>query len=50
MNLYEVIMTSLQGVMKWSHGGFRYFPNKILILILLKEIMFDTGTFPLVAP
>ena len=24
-NLYEVIMTSLQGAIKWSYEGIRYF-------------------------
>ena len=24
-NLYEVVMTSLLGAIKWSHEGFRYF-------------------------
>ena len=48
-NLYEVIMTSLQGAIKWSHEGIR-FSDKILIFILVKEIVLYTGKSPLEAP
>ena len=42
-------MASLQGTIKCSHEGLSYF-DKILILILVKEIMLYTGKSPLEAP
>ena len=41
-NLYEAIMTFLQGAIKWSHEG-----SMILTLISAKEIMLCTGKSPL---
>ena len=49
-NPNEVIMTSLQGTIKWSHEGIRYFSDKILIFILVKEIVLFTGKSPFEAP
>ena len=43
-------MTSLQGAIKWPHEGNRYFSDKILIFILVKEIVLYTGKSPLEAP
>ena len=43
-------MTSLQGAIKWSHKGIRYYADKILIFILVKEIVLFTGKSPLKAP
>ena len=34
---YEIIMTFLQGAIKWSHEGFRYF-QIMLIFIIVNEI------------
>ena len=48
--LYEVSMTSLQGAIKWSHEGFRYFLIKILIIILVEEIVLHTGKSHLNCP
>ena len=36
-NLYKVIMTSLQGAIKLSHEGFRYFLIKYSYLSLVSE-------------
>ena len=49
-NHNEVIMTSLQRTIKWSHEGIRYFSDKLLIFILVKEIVLYTGKSPLEAP
>ena len=38
-NHNELIMNSLQGVIRWSHEGFGNFPDKISIFILVKEIL-----------
>ena len=45
-----VIMTSLQGVIKWPlEGGLGSSQtDKIFIFILAKEILFYTGKFPFV--
>ena len=43
-------MTSLQGAIKWSHEGNRYFYDKILIFISVKEIVLYIGNSPLEAP
>ena len=45
VNLYLVIMTPLQGAIKWFHES-----DKILIFILVKEIVLYTGKSPLEAP
>ena len=42
-------MASLQGAIKWSREGIRYFFDKILIFISVKEIVLYTGKSPLEA-
>ena len=43
-------MSTLHGVIKSFHEGFRYFLISILIFILVKEILLYIGKSPLGAP